>query len=328
MQLVMTGIPGASFTATTERLVTQHAGSVILMGDNIDGAGQLRRLTRALHHRAAPIRLLVATDEEGGRVSRLGGEGLVPSLPSARDLAHDVSPGRVRRLGVRVGRAMNRLGVDWNLAPVLDVTGAPDGSIIGDRSYASTPGAVAAYGAAFARGLERAGVIATGKHFPGHGRTTVNSHQALPTVRASMGSLRRDIRPYEKAKPYLGAVMSAHIRFTALDRQRPATLSEEATRVLREEVAFEGVWMTDDLRMGAITSRWSIPEAAELAVQAGVDMVLVTGWDLTDEVADRLTGALDGGRLDPARVDEAAGRVLELKGYSDEEVTCLLTPAG
>jgi beta-N-acetylhexosaminidase len=326
MQLVMTGVPGTGFTETTARLITSHAGSVILMGQNVAGRAQLRRLTRAMHRRAQPVRLLVAVDEEGGRVARLGQEGLAPLLPSARDLARTSGTGRVRRLGVRVGRAMRRLGVDWNLAPVLDVTDAPDGGVIGDRSYSGSPRRAAAFGAAFARGLGQAGVLATGKHFPGHGRTAVDSHRTLPTVRASLRSLRRrDLRPYERARPYLDAVMGAHIRFTALDRRRPATLSSEVTDLLREEIGFDGVWMTDDLRMGAITRRWSIPEAAEMAIAAGADVALVTGWDLTDDITDRLEAAASSGRLDPARVDEAAGRVLRLKGYSAEEIACYLS---
>jgi beta-N-acetylhexosaminidase len=325
MQLVMTGIPGTSFNATTARLITRHAGSVILMGDNVQARGQLRRLTRALHRRADPVRLLVAMDEEGGRVSRLGEEGLGPRLPSARTMAGTMRPGGVRRIGKRVGRAMRRVGVDWNLAPVLDVTNAPANGVIGDRSFGGNPGAAARYGSAFARGLASTGVISTGKHFPGHGRTSVDSHRGLPTVRASLGNLRRrDLRPYRKAGRYLDAVMSAHIRFTALDRRRPATLSPEATGLLRETVRFDGVWMTDDLRMGAITGRWSVPDAAELAVAAGIDLVLVTGWSLTDEVADRLEGALTSGRLEDERVNEAATRVLALKGYSSEQIGCLL----
>jgi beta-N-acetylhexosaminidase len=120
--------------------------------------------------------------------------------------------------------------------------------------------------------------------------------------------------------------MSAHVRFTALDRRLPATLSPDATALLRDEVGFDGVWMTDDLRMRAITARWSIPEAAELAVIAGADVVLVTGWDITDDVADRLLEAAEARRLDPARLDGAAGRVLALKGYSEEEIACFLAP--
>jgi beta-N-acetylhexosaminidase len=325
MQLVMTGIPGTSFTATTARLVTRHAGSVILMGQNVAGRSQLRRLTRALHRRAEPVRLLVAVDEEGGRVSRLGEEGLAPRLPSARTMARTMRPGGVRRMGKRVGGAMQRLGVDWDLAPVLDVTNASANGVIGDRSFGGNPGVVARYGSAFARGLTSAGIIATGKHFPGHGRTSVDSHRGLPTVKASLGSLRRrDLRPYRKARSHLGAVMGAHIRFTSLDRRRPATLSPRATELLREEVGFDGVWMTDDLRMGAITGRWSVPEAAEMAIAAGADLALVTGWDLTDDVADRLANSLASGRLSPDRVNEAAGRVLALKGYDPERQACLL----
>jgi beta-N-acetylhexosaminidase len=325
-QLVMTGIPGTSFGAAAAELVTRHAGSVILMGSNVEGRGQVRRLTRALHARAEPVRLLVATDEEGGRVSRLGEEGLVPHMPSALGMADTMSPSRVRRVVERVGRGMRRLGVDWDLAPVLDVTSARSSGVIGDRSFGSSPRVVGAYGEAFARGLDAAGVISTGKHFPGHGRTAVDSHQTLPTVRASLGSLRRhDLVPYERAD--VEVVMTGHVRFTALDRRRPASLSAAATELLREDLEFEGVLMTDDLIMGAITDRWGVPEAAELAIAAGADIALVTVWQLAEGVTNRLLQAAESGRLTPERIDEAAGRVLALKGYSNQEIACFLPAA-
>lgn len=324
-QTIMSAIPGTGMDDLTRRIVTRHAGSGLLFGHNIEGRTQLRGLTGRLHRAAGPVRLLIAVDEEGGRVSRLGEAGLVSRLPAPRGLARTATVQDARRRGARLGREMIELGVDWNLAPVLDVTDAPDDSVIGDRSFSGRAPRAAAFGRAFAEGLTRAGVVTTGKHFPGHGRTSVDSHQTLPTVRTRLGGLRRhDLLPYRKALPFLGAVMAAHVRFTAIDRARPASLSPEAARLLRDELGFTGVLMTDALEMGAITNRWAVPEAAELALRAGADMVLVTDPTAADDVSARLLRALRAGRLRPDRLDEAAGRVLRLKGYTAEETACLL----
>lgn len=323
-QTVMTAIPGTRMDAFTQRLVTRFSGSVLLMGHNVSRRAQLRSLTRALH-RAGEIRPLVAVDEEGGRVARLGEDRLVVRLPSARTMARTFTVARVRRLATRLGREMRRLGVDWDLAPVLDVTGAPDRTVIGDRSFGDRPRRVVAYGRAFAQGLGRGGVLATGKHFPGHGRTALDSHRTLPTVRASLGSLRRrDLVPYVRSRWALDAVMTAHVRFTALDRRRPASLSRRVTELLREEIGFQGVLVTDDLMMGAIANRWTPPVAAELALRAGSDMVLVTSWRAAKPVAQRLLQAARGGRLAEGRLGEAVGRVLALKGMDPAEIDCLL----
>ena len=323
-QTVMTGIPTTRATAKTVRLVERHAGSVILLGNNIVDAEQLLRLTRALR-RNAPRRMLVAVDEEGGRVSRLGSKGIVDHLPSARTLARRKTPAQIRRLGARLGRQMAAVGMDWNFAPVLDVADAQRDTVIGDRSYSGDPAVVAKKGRAFAEGLRAEGVMTTGKHFPGHGRTTVDSHDRLPTIRASRERLlRRDVRPFAAALPALDAVMSAHVRYTALDRKRPASLSKAATRLLRQDLDYRGLLVTDSLIMGAITRHRTVPQAAEQALLAGADIVLVPDWNITRTVTTRLATAVREGRVTRHRLDRAVGRVLAAKGYGAARIDCLL----
>jgi len=323
-QTVMTGIPGTRADDTTVRLVERHAGSVLLLGRNVDNAEQLRRLTRTLR-RNARAGMLVAVDEEGGRVSRLGEKGIVTRLPSARTMARTRTPRQIRRAGVRLGRQMSEVGIDWNFAPVLDVASAHRNTVIGDRSYSGDPAEAAAAGAAFAAGLQAGGVMTTGKHFPGHGRTTVDSHESLPTVDASLRQLRRrDLKPFVRALPSLDAVMSAHVRYTALDRKRPASLSKAATRLLRRDLGYDGLLVTDALEMGAITSRWTVPQAGEQALRAGADVLLVGDWWRTPKVTDRLVRAVRAERVSRARLDQAAGRVLTAKGYRPAMVDCLL----
>jgi len=264
-------------------------------------------------------------DEEGGRVSRLGSRGFVDYLPSARSLAESVTADQVRRKGKRVGRQMRGLGFDWDLAPVLDVTGAPDNTVIGDRSYSKKAKRAARYGKAFASGLSDAGLLTSGKHFPGHGRTSADSHDSLPTVDASMSQLRRrDLKPYLVAGPKLDAVMTAHVRFTALDKRFPASLSRPATRLLRGEVGFDGLLMTDALEMGAITDTWSVPGAAARAIRAGSDIVLVTDWRNARDVVRRVVAHVRRGRISERRLDHAVERVLTAKGYGARKITCLL----
>lgn len=323
-QTVMTGLPGPRADDTTLRLVRRHAGSVVLLGRNVRSAEQLRRLTRRLR-RNAPARMLVAVDEEGGRVARLGEKGIVTRLPSARTMARTRSTDQIRKAGRRVGRQMVDVGISWNLAPVLDVAGAHRNTVIGDRSYSGDPAVAAVAGAAFAQGLQAAGLLTTGKHFPGHGRTTVDSHQSLPTVDASLRQLRRrDLKPFVRALPSLDAVMSAHVRYTAIDRKRPASLSRAATRLLRDELGHDGILITDALEMGAITSRYSVPQAAEMALRSGADVLLVGDWWRTEKVTDRLAAAVHKGRVHPGRLNSAAAKVLAAKGYRPAMVDCLV----
>jgi beta-N-acetylhexosaminidase len=324
-QTVMSGVPGTGMSPSTKRLVARNAGSVILSSHNIETRDQLTRLIHDMRKRA-PLRLLVAIDEEGGRVSRLGARGLVDHLPSARQLAKTYTADQVRRKAKRVGEQMRRLGLDWNLAPVLDVTGAPDNSVIGDRSFSKKTKRAAKYGKAFADGLSASGIMATGKHFPGHGRTSTDSHSSLPSVDTSKRQLRRrDLKPYFRARSTLDAVMTAHVRFTALDRRFPASLSRAATRLLRDEVDFDGLLMTDSLGMGAITNTWSVPSAAARAVRAGADIVLVTDWHVAKDVVERLVAHVRRGRISERRLDHAVQRILSAKGFSSRRISCLLS---
>lgn len=323
-QTMMTGLPDAHPSEANLDLVRRHAGTVLLRGHNVADARQLRRLARRLDE-AAPFRMLVAIDEEGGRVSRLGEKGIVDQLPSARVLARRHSPREIRRIALRLGRQMADVGVDWNFAPVLDVADADRNTVIGDRSFSGDPDVAAAAGAAFARGLRDAGVMTTGKHFPGHGRTTVDSHETLPTVTASRRQLlRRDVRPFAAALPALDAVMSAHVRYTALDERRPASLSPAATRLLRRDLGYEGLLITDALEMGAITSQRRIPQAAEQALRAGADVLLVGEWSVTPKVTTRLVRAVRAERVAQERLDQAVGRVLAAKGYGPARIACML----
>lgn len=324
-QLVMSGVPGLAAGERAREVVGRHAGSVILMPPNVESAGQVAELVAALRD-GAPAGLLVAVDEEGGRVARLGAVDAVPRLPSARALADDGDPAEVERVAAELGAELAELGIDLNLAPVLDVSAAADGTVIGDRAYAADAQRVARYGAAFARGLRSGGVGAVGKHFPGHGRTAVDSHLTLPTVDASLEELRAtDLLAFREALDHLDAVMTAHVLVTALDEELPASLSPEAHALLREDWGFDGLIVSDALEMGAIGETWSLPAAAEQAIAAGADLALLAGpWREAEAVTDRLVEAIAERRLERESVLSSVRRVLTAKGYDPAEASCLL----
>ena len=274
----------------------------------------------------AAHRLLVASDEEGGRVSRLDDDGLVTPVPAARWLANNASAANVEDRGRRLGRQMRDLGVNWNFAPVYDVTSASSSSVIGDRAYSGRPAVVARYAGAFARGLRAGGVRTTAKHFPGHGRTTTDSHSTLPVVKASRSTLwPTDLYPYRVASDPLSAVMTAHIAYPGLGIDGPASLHPATYRLLRKDVGFRGIAITDALEMGAVANRHSRPQAALIALRAGADVALTTQWDKAAAMTDRIVDAVGDGRLSRARLNQAAARVLRSKGYTTEQVGCLLS---
>jgi beta-N-acetylhexosaminidase len=323
-QTVAAALPGTTASAAARRLVRADAGAVVLMRHNITGRAQLTGMLAGLR-RIAPQRLLVAVDEEGGRVSRLGGAGLVTPVPSARWLGSNATPGDVEALGLRLGGELKSLGVNWDFAPVYDVSSTRAGSVIGDRSYSARPRSVARHAGAFARGLQAAGVRTTAKHFPGHGRTATDSHVTLPTVPASREALWDvDMLPYRVAAAPLTAVMTAHVAYPELGINGPASLSRRTYRLLRRDVGFDGVAVTDALEMGAVASRHSRPRAAVKALRAGADVALTTEWDKAAPMTDRIVAAVENGRLPMDRLDQAAGRVLRAKGYRDDQIACFL----
>jgi beta-N-acetylhexosaminidase len=280
-------------------------GGLLLFRRNVVSAGQVRRLLADLKERAE-IPLEVAVDQEPGtRVARLA--GIVRAAPPARELGR-MPADRVERYGRAMGRDLAALGVTADLAPVLDVTGARWDGVIGDRSFGSDPDTVARAAVAFQRGLAAGGVAPVGKHFPGHGATTVDSHQRLPVVTASSARLRgHDLAPFRAAiRSGLDAVMVGHLVVRAVDPRAPATLSRAVVSgLLRDRMGFKGLVVSDALEMGAIASTLSLPVAAERALAAGVDQLILSGPGAVPAILDHLERAVAAGRLSSDRVREA-----------------------
>jgi len=219
---------------------------------------------------------LIAVDQEGGRVSRLPEP--VSTLPSMRTLGCIDDVSLIERAAETVARGLVALGFNCNFAPVLDVDSNPLNPVIGDRSFSNDPHQVARCGLAFSRGLNRGGVLACGKHFPGHGDTLHDSHVQLPRVERSLDELERmELVPFrEAAARPIDALMTAHVVFSALDPNAPATLSRTIiTELLRDQWGYQGLVISDDLEMGAIRQNYSLQSSAVEAIRAGCDLVLV-----------------------------------------------------
>lgn len=310
----MAGIPGPVLEGDTIAVLRAVGPSgVILFRRNVESVEQLRGLTAALHE--LPSRPLVSIDHEGGRVTRLGAP--FTQFPPAREIGRTGDPDLAYAVGLAMGTELASAGIDINLAPVLDVDSNPDNPIIGDRAFSSRPEEVAAFGVAFLRGLQAGGVLPCGKHFPGHGDTDRDSHTELPVAMRSRAALdTTELLPFRAViAAGIPLLMTAHVVYPALDPHRPATLSRRTLQdLLRREMGFTGVVVSDDLEMRAISAHRSIPESAVTALQSGVDWVLICN-DLAESrrTAERVAAALAQGELDEALLVAAAERIRRLR---------------
>jgi beta-N-acetylhexosaminidase len=282
-QLIVAGFDGASLPAhLAAQLSRRERAGVILFKRNLDpDFFAIAELNRAIASAAAlpssgDAPPLIAVDQEGGRVARLGPPALV--VPPMRVLAAHDDEARAERVARAQARELAALGFTMNFAPVLDVDSCAENPIIGDRSFARDAATVARFGVAYARGLEAGGILACGKHFPGHGDTRTDSHLELPHVDAPRARLDDiELPPFAAAaRAKIAAFMSAHVVYPALDADRPATMSFAiCTTLLRDTMKFEGVLFSDDLEMNAISAHHAVEDAAVLSIAAGCDILLV-----------------------------------------------------
>jgi beta-N-acetylhexosaminidase len=312
-QLVMVGVDGESAEQVAAVLARPDpVGGVFVLGDaaSLLAGGDLGRRLDELDPRP-----LLAVDEEGGRVQRL--EGLLGELPSAREQAAARSPEQVRALARGHGERLRGLGIDIDLAPVVDVSAQPGREVIGDRSYGSSPDAVITYAGAFAAGLRAAGILPTLKHFPGHGRAVGDSHQEMARA-PTLGELEQvDLVPYRALLDEgAAAVMVGHLDVPGLTAAGvPASLSPAAYALLRDRFGFDGLALTDEVgAMAAVSARYGAPEAVRLALTAGADLALVTDPANLDPILTALEAAGADGSLPTQRIEDALTRVLRAKG--------------
>ena len=305
-RMFMVGFPGRAPDAELEALIDDGVFGAILFKRNVGTAEETAALCRRLKERAGR-RFLISVDQEGGRVARLRGAPFT-ALPSMREVG-----ARGEAVAEQVGRLLahelRAVGFDFDFAPVLDVDTNPANPVIGDRSFASDAQAVARLGLALARGLEAGRVASCGKHFPGHGDTHQDSHLTLPHLPHALERLRQvelvPFRDYAEAK--LASIMTAHVIFDAVDPSVPATLSQKVlTDLLKGELGFDGVVVSDDLEMKAIADNYPVEDAAVLGTRAGVDLFLVCHHaDVQRRAIEAVVHAVESGRISQARIDDA-----------------------
>ena len=285
-------------------------GGVILFKRNVEeGLAGVARQTRQIADASPGPAPFVAIDQEGGRVQRLGPPVL--QLPPMQRLGEIDDPELTRRAGRVLGRQLAALGFDLDFAPVLDVSTNPDNRVIGDRSFGADPELVARHGLAFAAGLSDAGILACGKHFPGHGDTVEDSHFELPALPHAMDRLEAvELLPFRAAVGAIGSIMTAHIVFQALDPHRPATLSPRVIGgLLRGELRYEGLIVSDDLEMKAIADHHPAGVAAVEAIRAGCDLLLICKtWELVLEARAAMAAEAAKDEVFRATLQGAAAR--------------------
>ena len=275
-QMIMAGCGGESLAVDERLMIAEYGfGGFILFGRNCSEPRQVLSLCHSLWDSVPGAPPFIAIDAEGGSVHRLPPP--FTHFPAAAEIGalHDV------HLAYRVGRAialeLALAGFNLNFAPVLDVNSNPNNSIIGARSFGANPAAVSALGLAWARGSRDGGVIPCGKHFPGHGDTDKDSHFDLPLVAKTWGEIHAvELAPFAEAcRSGIEALMTAHVKYIALDPNQVATLSEPiVTGLLRHQLGYDGVVFSDDMEMKAVSASYEPGEAAALALGAGIDMML------------------------------------------------------
>ena len=311
--------PGTAAPGWVLDALGRGLAGVTLYGQNIAAPGQVSALTAALREATAGDGPVIAIDEEGGDVTRVAfAEGSPYPGNAALGMVDDTA--LTRAVHQAIGADLAALGINFDMAPCADVLGAADSPAIGTRSFGADTGLVSRHTAAAVAGLQDAGVAACTKHFPGHGRTGTDTHEAIATIEGGLADLRLvDLPPFEAAiRAGTAAIMPSHLRVPELTGDLPASVSAAAlTGLLRGELGFTGVIVSDALEMRATRDLFGIPRAAVLAVAAGTDLLCLGREGSEDDylaVREALVAAVRDGALDGERLEEAADRVARLRG--------------
>jgi beta-N-acetylhexosaminidase len=318
-KLLIGSLPATTITSEMRSLAREfQLGGVTLFKRNVEAPEQVAELSHDLQALSSDLPLWVAVDQEGGRVARL--HAPFTEWPPMATLGRAGDDRLAYRFASALAAELKAVGISLDYAPVLDIHTNPKNPIIGDRALGEDADTVARLGAAIIRGLQENGIAACGKHFPGHGDTSVDSHLALPLVEHPPDRIRRvECVPFREAiRNGVAFIMTAHILVPSLDEQKPATLSPTIVRgMLREELDFNGVILSDDLEMKAIADTYTVPDAAVQAIAAGCDGVLVcrastlgptVDAEAQAAVLEALVHAIEDGRIPHKRAEDALAR--------------------
>lgn len=328
-QLLMVHFRGEIANTESDKMIRDlHVGGIIYYkwSNGLHNPQQVKNLSLQLQ-KSAKIPLLIAVDQEGGRVNRLINGFEI--YPSNREVSLTGDVDKVNNNAFNCGKQLVNVGINMNLAPVVDVDSNPLNPVIGDRSYSNHPAVVAIFGKAAVLGYQKAEIIPVLKHFPGHGDTLVDSHQGLPIVNKKLKELEKtELYPFQELIPLVDVIMTAHIIVPFLDATQCATLSEIIlTEHLRKKMGFSGVIMSDSLVMqGVLDCCGNVNEAAIRAFNAGCDILLLGGRQLISTQQNleldskgvallhrSLVEAVKSGVISESRLDEAVERILALK---------------
>lgn len=314
-QMFVVGMSGTEPDYYIEKMVRErNLGGVLLFGYNMESEAQVESLTNSLQKLSMEtepgIPLFIAVDQEGGEVENAP---WVSSQPAAAEIGQRADPTEAYAVAERIGTELRRAGINTDFAPVVD-TGF--GAAIGARSYGEDPMLVAEMGAAAVKGFEAAGVVSSAKHFPNHGPAASDSHESLPVIDHDLQTVRSyDLPPFRAAvEAGVPMVMVGHLVYPALDPGRPASLSPEAYRLLREDLGFRGVAITDDLAMEGANGGDPPARAAVEAVKAGADLLILSSPPQQQADAyDAVVAAVESGEIPEERIRASVGRVLKVK---------------
>lgn len=317
-QMLIVGVEAYNFNDNTKSLVQKYkVGGIIALGENVKNTKQLLNLLNSIRkeNQKNNIPLFMSIDEEGGRISRVPKE--FKKLPTNKAIGQINDNDFSYKIGRILADEIRAFGFNMDFAPVLDVNSNPKNPVIGDRSFSSDADTVSNLGVQTMKGIRSRSVIPVVKHFPGHGDTSVDSHLGLPSVNNDLKRLKDvELIPFVEAiKNNVEAVMIAHILLPKIDKENPSSMSKTIiTDILRTDLNYDGVVITDDMTMGAIMKNYDIGEAAVKSVNAGTDIVLVChGFDKEVEVINALKDAVSKGDIQEKRIDESVYRILKLK---------------
>lgn len=316
-QLAIVGFPGHTVPGDLKKVAEEFdLGGVIYFARNVAEPAQVAEMSREAAAMAQDWPLWISVDQEGGRVARL--KRPFTEWPPMATLGRTDEPSLIEAFGVALATELRAVGINFDFTPVLDILTNAKNPVIGDRAFGPTADVVSRVGVALIDVLHREGIVACGKHFPGHGDTSVDSHHELPMVEHDPERLRAvEFAPFVAAmNAGVQAIMTAHILVPSLDEDVPATLSRRiVTGILKGELGFDGMVVSDDLGMKAVAATWPTPEAMVASLEAGCDLVLLCNSTLDEQVAafEAVIRAAESGRLSQTRIDDALARQRRVK---------------
>ena len=315
---ITVGIDGYTINdKTKELIVDKKVGGIILFKDNINDSNQLLQLINNIKdiNSKNKIPLFISIDEEGGRVSRLPKE--IKKLPSNEVIGNINDKKLTYDIGKTIGYSLKSFGFNMDFAPVLDINSNPNNKVIGDRSFSSNKNIVANLGVSEINGFKSSNIISVAKHFTGHGDTDIDSHYKLPIINKTLDELKEvEFVPFKNAiKENVPSIMVSHILLPEIDDINPASMSKTIiTDILRKDLKFDGLIVTDDMTMVAITNDFDISEACIKSINAGADLLLIChGYETEVDVINNIKDAVDKGIISIDRINESVYRILSLK---------------